>query len=491
MNEPKKIIRSFFYAVGSGYVARSGSLLFTFLLRNELGPEVFDITLTGLIVFILFSGLRDFGWMHSLLHFQEHVESFVQTHFLLNALVSLAVCLLTCIVAGGLYLYDPGQYSWPATVICTCSILYFVRCLTQTSEALLRKDFEFGRLGLFHGLATMGALCTSLCAAWYGWGRWSLLLGGWTTYSVFSVVYTSIYASAVWISRPIQVQSLSIDWTWARKLLDYGKWFWLAWGILLNFIWNFDKFFLSIADNGSLGLYEYAWWLMQLPTAIVTHIVFSYTNTLYSRFQDDRKQLGIIFSRVMALILRVSSLIALILAVNARDITALLRVEWAPAAVMMIWLSAYAFLRPLFDDGIGLLWAVGDTKRSALIMGGQAVATIVLVPVLWWWGEIQGVCYAMGGIAGIGVCGVAMGVRRYADIEWGVIVVTPVIAMVIAGLSAVVYSGFSGDGLELGGISGSLVIRTICVGGVYCSVIWILDRKRLVQYVSQLREAVS
>ena len=488
MNDPKKIIRSFFYAIGSGYVARLGSLLFTFLLRNELGPEVFDLTLTGLIVFILLSGLRDFGWMHSLLHFQEHVESFTQTHFLLNALVSLVVCLFTCIVAGGLYLNEPSQYSWPATVICTCSILYFIRCLTQTSEALLRKDFEFGRLGLFHGLATMGALCSALCAAWYGWGRWSLLLGGWTTYSVFSVVYTLVYSSAVWISRPIQIRSLRIDWFWARKLLAYGKWFWLAWGILLNFIWNFDKLFISRADNGSLGLYESAWWLMQLPTAIVTHIVFSYTNTLYSRFQNDRKQLGVLFSRVMALILRVSSLVALILAVSAHDITALLRIEWAPAAAMMVWLAAYAFLRPLFDDGIGLLWAVGDTRQTALIMGGQAIATLVLVPVLWWGLGIQGICYAMGGVAGVGVCGVVIGVRRYADIELGIIVVIPTIAMALGGLSSIIYDGL---GLEFDGVGGSLVVRALCVGGVYCSAVWVLDRKRLGGYLSQLREAVS
>ncbi|MFT5377326.1 MAG: O-antigen/teichoic acid export membrane protein [Candidatus Latescibacterota bacterium] len=487
MSESRKIIRSFFYTVASGYVARLGSLLITFLLRDELGPEAFDITLTGLIIFILFSGVRDFGWMHSLLHFQEYVESFVQTHFFLNALISFAVCLLTCVVAGGLYFYDQSRYAWPATVICTCSILYFIRCLTQTSEALLRKDFEFGRLGLFHGLATISALCTSLCAAWYGWEHWSLLLGGWTTYSVFSLVYTLTYSSAVWISRPIGIWPIRIDWVWVRKLLNYGKWFWLAWGVLLNFIWNFDKLFLSIVDNGSLGLYEYAWWLMQLPTAIVTHIVFSYTNTLYSRFQGNRKQLGTLFSRIMAIILRVSSLVALILAISANEVTALLKVEWAPAAAMMVSLTAYAFLRPLFDDGIGLLWAVGDTKRTALIMGGQAVGVIVLVPVLWWWAGIQGVCYAMGVVAGVGVLGVATGVRRYADIEWGIIVITPVVALVVAAISSVIYNSIE---LDFGEPISNMTVRAGCVGGVYCGAIWVLERQRLVLYLSQLKCAV-
>jgi hypothetical protein len=81
-----------------------------------------------------------------------------------------------------------------------------------------------------------------------------------------------------------------------------------------------------------------------------------------------------------------------------------------------------------------------------------------------------------------------IGVRRYADIELGIIVVIPTIAMALGGLSSIIYDGL---GLEFDGVGGSLVVRALCVGGVYCSVVWVLDRKRLGGYLSQLREAVS
>ena len=167
MSAPHKIVRSFFYTIGSGYAARLCSLVITFLLKDELGPEVFDLTVKGQVVFILLSSLRDFGWLHSLLHFQDQVDEFVQTHFALNFAFSLAGCLLTCGVGFGLYCFEPAIYTWPAVVIGAFSLFYFVRSLTQTSEALLRMDFEFGRLGLFHGLATVVALACALAAAWY------------------------------------------------------------------------------------------------------------------------------------------------------------------------------------------------------------------------------------------------------------------------------------------------------------------------------------
>ena len=162
MSAPRKIVRSFFYTIGSGYMARLCSLVITFLLKDELGPEIFDLTIKGQVFFILLSSLRDFGWLHSLLHFQDRVDEFVQTHFALNLAFSLVGCLLTCAVGAGLYWYQPEVYAWPAVVMGAFSLFYFLRSLTQTSEALLRMDFEFGRLGLYHGLATIAALGCAL-----------------------------------------------------------------------------------------------------------------------------------------------------------------------------------------------------------------------------------------------------------------------------------------------------------------------------------------
>ena len=487
MSSPHKIVRSFFYTIGSGYAARLCSLVITFLLKDELGPEVFELTVKGQVIFILLSSLRDFGWLHSLLHFQDRVDEFVQTHFALNFAFSLAGCLLTCAVGGGLYWYQPETYAWPAVVIGAFSLFYFIRSLTQTSEALLRMDFEFGRLGLFHGLATVVALASALSAAWYGWGRWSLVLGGWGTFSVFSGVYTLIYASAVWYSRPIRLWPLHLDWVWARRLLDYGKWFWLAWGVLLNFIWYYDKLVLAfIGDEryeAGLALYDHAWWLMQFPTAIIAHIVFAYTNTLYSRYQADRDRLSELFSTMMGIIFRGSAFVALLLLANAYEVMALLNTEWAAAAPMMVWLAGYAFLRPLFDDGIGLLWAVGDTRRTAGIMGAQALVALLIVPAAVLWKGVEGLAYSMGVVAAVGVGGVFIGLKRYVNIAWRRVFAGPLFALVLAIFGNGVYNHIFNFPWWV-----DLILRSGILLVVYVGTLWLLEREAIAANWKQLRD---
>ena len=94
----------------------------------------------------------------------------------------------------------------------------------------------------------------------------------------------------------------------------------------------------------------------------------------------------------------------------------------------------------------------------------------------------------MGIVAGVGVCGVATGVRHYADIEWGLITIAPILAISAAAAAHVIYSGI---GLEFGGAVRNMIVRVSCIGGVYCVVVWGLERQRLVLYLTQLRKAVS
>jgi O-antigen/teichoic acid export membrane protein len=282
---------------------------------------------------------------------------------------------------------------------------------------------------------------------------------------------------------------LRIDWIWARRLLDYGKWFWLAWGVLLNFVWYYDKLVLAFVGDeryqASLALYDQAWWLMQFPTAIIAHIVFAYTNTLYSRYQRDKAQLSELFSTMMGIIFRGSSLVALLLLANAYEITALLKPEWAAAAPMMIWLAGYAFLRPLFDDGIGLLWAVGATRCTARIMGVQAAVALPLVPAALLWFGVEGLAYSMGVVAAIGVAGVFVELRRYVVVAWQRVFAAPLLALALAALVGVGYGQLTSFPWWV-----NLVLRSGLLVMVYGGALWLFERRAIAASWAQLRRVL-
>ena len=482
MSSPRQIARSFFYTLGSGYVARLASVGLTLLIRRVLGPEVFDEMITPMVIFVLLSSLSQFGLLQALLHYQDRADEFVDTHFTLNLLVSTAVLSVTCAVGLGLRWVWPETYGWTGVVLCIFGGLRFLKNLTTTSEALLRRDFEFGRLSLLHGFGTVLALGAALAAGVAGWGRWSLILGGWTTYAIFSVVYVGIFVVGVWWSRPIRLR-LAWDPEWVRRLTGYGVWLWLGW-VLQNFVWYYDKLVLrAVVGVRELTYYESAWWLMQLPTAVISHIILSYTLALYARYQGQRERLGELFTTMVSIVVRCSAPVALVLALTATDVVALMGQDWAPAATIVVWLAIFGFVRPLLDEGYGLLWAAGDTRAGAVVMGMQAALAAVLVPVVAHADGVRGVALTMGAITGLGAVAVAIRVRRHIDVGWRQIFAAPLVALAVAGAVGVRSRGIL-VGSETEGIL-ALTLRGGLIAAVYALVLLLLERRRMVQLASQ------
>jgi O-antigen/teichoic acid export membrane protein len=482
MNTPKKILKGFFYAVGGGYVARFGSVALTFLLRDELGLEAFDSVLYGWLIFFMLSSLREFHLLQGLLHFQDEVDQFVRTHFTLNLIICSLWCLFTCGVAAALWRWDPECDGWTAGVVCFFAIFHWFRNLTLTSEALLRMDFAYGRLSLIHGFGSLLALSLALVAAWGGWGKWSLLLGGWSSNAVFSLVYVVFFSAGVWFSRPVRFWPLQLDRFWARRLLRYGAPLWGGW-IVQNFVWNYDKLVVKWQlGERSLTYYESAWWLMQIPTAMITHIIFTYTNTLYSRYQNDRQRLSEFYGLMMQLIVRVSAPIALIFVFNADDIVSPMGEKWSAAAPIIVWLAAYAFLRPLLDDSYNLFMAVGASRMGGLVMLLPAAVALVLVPVMVHFAGVQGAAYSMGVVAGIGVLTMAWGLRRHVDVPWLRIFSAPILALFCSALGGRAY-----EEIALGIDWADLCLRSAVLGGVYLAVLWGAERRAMAGYLLQIR----
>lgn len=484
MHGSGKVLRGFFYTVGSGYAGRFLSVILTVLLKITLGPEVFDQMVQGVVIYALLSNLHHFGLVQAFLHFQDHADEFVQTHFALNVCVGLAGFVLTVAVAGGMALWDPHRYGWTATVVSILATGRLARDLVLTSESLLRRDFDFRRLSLLHALGTALALSSALVAAWAGWGKWSLLIGGWGTYSIYSLTYVVFFTVGVWRSRPVSIWPLQIDWAWVKRLLRFGAWFWVGW-MLQTFVWYYDKLVLGWLGLRDLTYYDHAWWLVQVPTAIITHIILSYTVTLYARYRNDSERMGYFFTRMMGLVVRVSAPLALILIANAKEVMLLFGPAWRPAASIVVWLAGYAFLRPLLDEGFGVLHAQGATRTSARIRACQAAVALVAVPIgAWMWGA-KGVAWSMGVVAAVGLAGLYIELDRRIMVEWRTIFGAPLVGLLLmagAGLWPVQLHEHALVQLALRGTAMMIV---------YAGTLWVLEREMLREQVRQVRRILA
>jgi O-antigen/teichoic acid export membrane protein len=484
--DSKKILKGLFYTLGSGYVARAASVILTFLIRRELGTDPFDATVWAVIVFVLLANLSQFGLIHSLLHYQDDVDQFVQTHFTISLIIAVAVFAISAVTAV-LIDYDGESLGWTGTTILVLSTLYLLRSLSVTPEALLRKDFEHRNLSLIHGLGTIAALGGTLWLAHNGGDVWSLIVGGWSTFSAFSAVYILIFATSVWILRPVKIWPLQLDPVWTRRILSFGVWVWLS-SQLQNFVWFYDKlvmpYFVTATD---LTLYENTWWLMQIPTALITHIIINYTVTVYAKVKDERDKLSIVYTRAATIIYRVSAPAALILIVNAEPIVSLMGSSWSGSVPIFIWLAPYAFLRPLIEDGFGLLWAIGETKATARVLSIQVAFALVSVPLgAHFWG-VQGVAYAVGLIALAGGVGVTICLRHHIDLSLGRVFLAPTLAIGSAALAAVYLTPI----LQNNALLPDLLLKTALTSVTYLSILWIAEKRYLLEIWGEMRYIMS
>ena len=477
-----KIVKGFLYTLGGGYAARLGSVLLTVLITRELGPNRFADVVVGVTVFTVLSSLREFGLMHALLHYQSKVSEFLGTHFLLNILLTAGSALVNSVLAWLLLAIFPSHFSLTsALVVWVFSGLNLIRNMTLTSEGLLRMEFEFGRLALFHGAGTILALVATFFAAKAGWEASSLILGGWSTFSVLSVVYVLFFSTATLLTRPLAIAQLNFDPAWARRLLAYGIWIWIGW-VLQTFMLWYDRLVIWwVLGKVDMALYNHAMWLVQIPTAVISHIIFSYTNALYSRYKDDREHLGELFGRMLRIIVRISSPLALIFVLNAQELMSLMP-KWIHAAPMVVWLATFAFVRPLLDEGFGLLWAVGATRVSAAIVAIQTALALVMLPsCAAAWG-VAGVAYAMGAVTLVGLIGLITVVRRFLTLDLKRVFVVPALGL---GLAAVVGVTLSEHSFERPLFD--FVAKVCSMSLVYVVVLGTLERKGIREGLEQLK----
>lgn len=482
MADSKKILKGLFYTLGSGYVARTASVVLTFLIRRELGTDPFDATVWAMVVFVLLANLSQFGLIHALLHFQDDVDQFVRTHFTISLLISVLVFAISAITAFAID-YDGESLGWTGTAILVLSALYLMRSLSITPEALLRKDFEHRNLSLIHGLGTIAALGGTLWLAHEGYQAWSLIAGGWSTYSAFSAIYILIFAVSVWILRPVKIWPLELDPVWTRRILSFGAWVWLS-SQLQNFVWFYDKlvmpYFVTTTD---LTLYENTWWLMQIPSALITHIIMNYTVTVYAKVKDDRDKLGIVYTRAATIIVRISAPAALILIVNAEPLVALMGPSWAGSVPIFLWLAPYAFLRPLIEDGFGLLWAIGQTRSTARVLAVQVGIALAAVPIGAHFAGVQGVSIAVGLVALTGGIGATVCLRRHIDLALTRIYLAPTFALLGAAASAIYLSPL----WESGNTVPDLLLKTTLTSLTYLTILWIAEKRYLAEMWDEMR----
>ena len=501
----QRIARGAIQTFGSAYAARLLTLAVRLLLLQILVPEDFGAVGTAFSLLALAVAARDFGLHYALLHQHDRVHTLAPTHFVLSiglGSISTALALLMAIyydqaiaLAQTLesYLGSTTTEAYPkvALALAVFGIFDFFRTAALTAEVQLQRDLEFGRLAIAHAGGTILAALVGLALAYFGFGKWALILG----FYPYSVAYVVVFCTVVWTKHPPPLHRLGeYNATAARQMIHYGFQFWLG-GVPKIFVQHYDKLIISFyLGLNWRGLYDTAQDFAQIPTGAITLAIVRITGAVYARYQNDREQLSAAYRRALRLILRATVPLSLLLALEANRWILLFRPEWITTAPLLQSLIIYSLCRPILDDLHALFYSVGSPLSIARFAAIQALILLMLAPILTLdmggYGlnmGIQGITLSMNIMAFIGLILALILARQFVNIPITKTFAPPLIAGLIG---VAIHQGATPYLTTLSPfahfITGSFLFSTGYIFGLF-----LIERKTLMLEIQNIIKAVK
>lgn len=365
----RRTARSFAWAIAAAVGGRVLTVASLAVVARILVPRDFGLFTFALVYVTYLNTVADLGVGTALIYRSSRVEDAAQAAFWVNAAMGVALCALTLGVAP----LAADFFGSPAgvPVLRTLSVVFLVRGVANTHDALCRKELRFReRLLPELGLAGVKAALT-VALALAGFGVWSLVWG--------QLLGTVAWAAALW-----RVVEWRPGFWWPRgvlgPLLDYGKAI-LALNVVAVVVHHADEVLVGRGlGMDALGFYQMGY---KIPEMAVVLILWQVNTVLFPALSKARAAGGDLAAgyveavRWVAL-LAVPAAAGLCLLAEPLVLT-LFGGQWGPSVPILRALAVYAALRALRSPAGDVLKAAG---RPGLLAGLGVVKAAVLVPAL-------------------------------------------------------------------------------------------------------------
>ena len=355
------------------------------VLGRLLTPEDFGVVAAALVAVNFSAIFAQLGVNQALIQRKTLTERTSGTTFLitvgLGSLLSLGLALLAPAIARGLAL------DALAPVLRALSVIFVVRAIGSTAEALMARSLRFRAIALLDVVSyALGHGAVGVTLALLGFGYWSL---------VAAHLAQALVKSALALAAQPHGLRPDLEPTLVRELLTFGG------GLSLARIANFVAL---QADNlvvtrqlgaAAVGAYSRAYQLMGMPAGLIGNALDRVLFPVFAQQQTNLAALRGAYLRGTALIALACMPAGVIASAVAPELVRLvLGGQWTAVILPFQVFSLTLVFR--VGDRLNAVTAraVGAVYRRALLQAGYAVAVIVLATV--------GARYGLQGVA-IGV----------------------------------------------------------------------------------------
>jgi teichuronic acid exporter len=357
------------------FAVQGGQIVIGIILARLLMPEAFGL-IGMLSIFIAISQtFIDSGMGSGLIQKKNRSNVDFSTVFVFNLGVSLLFYGLLFITAP----FIARFYEAPELVILTrvlaINIIINSLAIVQRSKLIINIDFK--TIAKVNVVSVLAGGFVAVYFAYTGWGVWALVLQNLIRAFVSVVMFwiLSHWKPSITFSK----QSFKALFGFGSKLLISGLY---AKGLQEVYNVSIGKFY----NASELGYYTQSKQFTDISAGTVTSIMQQVSYPILASLQDDKERLVSVYKRLIKMTAFLIFPAMTLLALLAHPFIMLFLTEkWAPAIVLLQWLSFARVVTPISVINMNILNAVGrsdlflkvDLSKAPLII----VALLITIPM--------------------------------------------------------------------------------------------------------------
>ena len=375
------------------------------LLARMLAPEYFGLLAIAMLAINSLIFLQELGFSSALIYRQSDVEEAAHTaHW---AIIATSVMLY-----GAAFLLAPliaAFFRSPEVtpVLRVLSTTIVISSFSRVPYALLFKGMDFRRKVIPEFVAGLVGNGFALVLAFAGWNVWALVAG--------EVINAILTTALVFVVYPWRAK-WRFDKQLFREMLGYGKHV-TASQVLIFGVTNIDDLFVGrMLGEASLGVYNMAYRVSNLPATNITRLVSRVTFPAFTQMQSDVARMRKAFFEVVHRVGLLAIPLAVATIVFAPEfVHIVLTDKWAAAIVPMQILAVYGLIRSVAAN-MGTIFQAGGKPQwlSAIAFWRLMVMAVLLYPAIRW-GGLVGVCLLSVAVAVVDFAASAFLVDKIID----------------------------------------------------------------------------
>jgi lipopolysaccharide exporter len=346
------------------------------IVARNVAPTDLGVLGMAALAVTLVRVVSETGVQQAVVQRRDASNNVLDTAWTILLIRNLAMALLLALGAGIVASFFHDSRVEP--VLRIVSLVLVLDGLTNIAVALFQRRLDFRRQALYLGGGDLIEFIVTVSLAMALKNVWALVYG-WIAGAAARVILSYVVEPR----RP----RLLFERATAASLLGYGKWLTVS-SMLVYVLTQGDKVIVGrFMGATSLGFYNLAFKVSNLPATAVTHVISSVMFPVYAKVQDDRARLARLYLRSLRLSVLCSVPAAVLIAALADGlVNVFLGARWEPSIPLIQLLAAYGLLRSFGATTGSVFLAIGRPRIRTMIQVTQVLifaAAVYPMTVSW------------------------------------------------------------------------------------------------------------